>query len=118
MTGVEILDVEQIATEYAFNWSAWLLTIGVVIAFSTIISFATGTGRYCRWWELLLLGVIVGLVFGGIIGLLPGFTTKPVEFKDQYKVLISEDVLMVEFMERYEIIDQEGKIYTVREIND
>ena len=33
----------------------------------------------------------------------------------QYKVTIDETVSMVEFMDKYEIIDQEGKIYTVRE---
>ena len=33
----------------------------------------------------------------------------------QYKVTIDETVSMVKFMDKYEIIDQEGKIYTVRE---
>lgn len=33
----------------------------------------------------------------------------------EYKVIISEDVNFHEFMDRYEIIDQEGKIYTVKE---
>lgn len=34
----------------------------------------------------------------------------------RYKVTISEDVKLVEFLERYEILDTEGEIYTVREV--
>ena len=38
-------------------------------------------------------------------------TTKVTE----YKVTIDDSVQYVEFTEKYEVIDQEGKIYTVRE---
>lgn len=34
----------------------------------------------------------------------------------RYKVTISENVKLVEFLERYEILDTEGEIYTVREV--
>ena len=34
----------------------------------------------------------------------------------RYKVTISEDVKLVEFLERYEIINTEGEIYTIREV--
>lgn len=34
----------------------------------------------------------------------------------RYKVTISEDVKLVEFLERYEILDTEGEIYTIREV--
>lgn len=34
----------------------------------------------------------------------------------QYKVTISEDVKLVEFLEQYEILDTEGEIYTIREV--
>ena len=33
----------------------------------------------------------------------------------EYKVTIDDSVSYVEFMEKYEVIDQEGEIYTVRE---
>lgn len=35
----------------------------------------------------------------------------------EYKVTIDDSVSYVEFMEKYEVIDQEGEIYTVRERN-
>ena len=34
----------------------------------------------------------------------------------RYKVLISEDVKLVEFLEQYEILDTEGEIHTIREV--
>ena len=42
-------------------------------------------------------------------------TTK---YETQYKVTISDEVKMDEFCEKYEIIEQDGKIYTVRERNE
>lgn len=33
----------------------------------------------------------------------------------EYKVIIDDSVKYVEFTEKYEVIDQEGEIYTVRE---
>jgi hypothetical protein len=33
----------------------------------------------------------------------------------EYKVTIDDSVSMNEFLDKYEILDQEGKIYTVRE---
>lgn len=34
----------------------------------------------------------------------------------RYKVTISEDVKLIEFLEKYEILDTEGEIYTIREV--
>lgn len=115
MAGVEVLAVEQIATKYAFNWSAWALTLGIVLGFCLLVSIACKIGSYIDWKTAIFIGLSLGVLFGGLIGLLPGFTTKPIEFKDQYKVLISEEVSMVEFMEKYEIVEQEGRIYTIEE---
>ena len=34
----------------------------------------------------------------------------------EYKVTINENVSLIEFNEKYEIIEQNGKIYTIKEI--
>ena len=44
-----------------------------------------------------------------------GLDTKVVDTYDQYKVLINEEVSMKEFAERYEILDQDGLIYIIKE---
>lgn len=61
---------------------------------------------------MLVIGVILALPAGTIT---THITSTPSEYKTQYKVTILDDVSLNEFNERYEIIDQEGKIYTVRE---
>lgn len=67
-------------------------------------------------WEPLLamglLGAILAILFGILVG---GITSTPISYETQYKVIIDDSVSMNEFLDKYEIIDQEGKIYTVRE---
>jgi hypothetical protein len=60
---------------------------------------------------------IIAVIVSGLIGLIPANATLPDEYETQYKVTISDEVFMNDFLDRYEIIDQEGKIYTVRERN-
>ena len=54
----------------------------------------------------------MGAFYGSLFGNACDVSTT---YETQYKVTISDEVLMNEFLERYEIVDQEGKIYTVRE---
>jgi len=67
-------------------------------------------------WTNLIAFVVAGVFFGAVMGALLGtvFQT-PTAYKTQYKVVISDEVPMNEFYERYEVISQEGKIYTIRE---
>ena len=60
---------------------------------------------------LMLFGAIF-MAFGFIGGMIElGKTQNIIE----YKVIISDDVNLKDFNERYEIIDQEGEIYTICE---
>ena len=60
----------------------------------------------------IITGVILGCSYGALMGAV--FRT-PTAYETQYKVTISEEVTMAEFLEHYEVIDQDGKIFTVRE---
>lgn len=42
------------------------------------------------------------------------FTAEPDHTR--YKVTISDEVKLVEFLDKYEILDTEGEIYTIREV--
>ena len=57
-----------------------------------------------------LLGIILGIFMYAII-----FEAIMPEKYVKYKVTISEEVSMTEFNDRYEIINVDGKIYTIRE---
>ena len=60
------------------------------------------------------LGVILGAWVGALGALIGEYETDTVDHIE-YKVTIDDSVSMNEFLDKYEIIDQEGKIYTVKE---
>jgi hypothetical protein len=115
MNGVEILTAEEVVTETTTNW--WLAGIVwlVIVVIAGIIGF------FCSDYYERYQGAVVGYcLIGVLVGMIPfiligAFTTKPVTYETHYKVTIDSSVSMTEFMDKYDIIDQEGKIYTVRE---
>lgn len=111
MTGVEILAINEIVTAYRFDWEIYLVSILAITIGMTIVAFLTIDQDLTS----IIIGISTGIVCGVLFGLLPAKTTTPSEYETQYKVIISDEVSMNDFLERYEIIDQEGKIYTVRE---
>lgn len=114
MTGVEILAMEEVVSASTFNWTMFWITIGIVVGIMFIIGIVSSIVLY-RWDDLFMC-ILAGALFGALFGLLVGSGTAiPTEYTTQYKVTISDEVSMNDFMERYKIIDQEGKIYTVQE---
>ena len=116
MTGVEILAIEEVAVAFTFSWKVFLVCSPV---FFIVIAAVVGITTFddCIG-NSLILGLICGVIFGPLFGVLLARDTAITEYETHYKVTISEDVKMTEFLERYEIVDQEGKIYTVRERGD
>ena len=114
MTGVEILAMEKVVVEYAWNWEAYLITIFVAVLLCALVGFVCGSPLTKT--QDTVTGMIVGLMLGAAIGCLPAGLTLPSKYETRYKVTISDEVFMNDFLERYEILDQEGRIYTVREV--
>ena len=115
MIGVEILATEEVAITWAsWNWEGFLTTVG--LCFLVAIAAGILTGATDDWGLGITIFLIIFLAGGALFGTLVGRTTgEPIEYETQYKVIIDDSVSMNEFLEEYEIIDQEGKIYTVRE---
>ena len=115
MNGVEILAIEEVVAEQAFNWQAFFIAFGISFVFLTLIGLAVNS--VTKGYDDLLIGMFLGVIFGCIFGTLFGSVMQiPTEYETQYKVAISDEVQMNDFLSRYEIVNQEGKIYTVREI--
>ena len=115
MKGIEILATEKIATEYTFSCEWFFITIGVFLGIGLLASVFINLIIGEDWAFSLIIGIIVGLFVGVVAGFDTASKATPVAYTNQYKVTISDEVLMNEFNEKYEIIDQEGKIYTIRE---
>ena len=109
MTGVEILSSETI---YNTILPEYFLAIGFVLgfAFAAIMDVCFSNDRIIA--GLICIGL--ALTFG-IVGSLGDTYSKNDINYIEYKVTIDDSVSMNEFLDKYEILDQEGKIYTVRE---
>jgi hypothetical protein len=116
MPGIEILSTTEVAIEYTYNyWLAGIIYLFLVIS-CTILGAVVYYTNHSTWLE----GACIGILISGLLGLFLFaavciVSAEPSVYETQYKVTINESVSMVEFLDKYEIIDQEGKIYTVRE---
>lgn len=117
MTGVEILNV---TTVYEIERLWWIIPLyaGIGLLIGLIVSiYEWSQCGFDSAYIALMIALTIGCGFVGIIG--TELSEKATDVVDyiEYKVIIDDSVLMTEFMEKYEILDQEGKIYTVREKN-
>lgn len=106
MEGVTILAVNEAVEPCAFNWVAAILIFSVAV----FVGLMQGIGG-----KEIGLGLFVGVALGLISGTLFGFAMRENGSPETYKVTISDTVNFNEFNERYEIIGQEGLIYTITE---
>lgn len=107
--GVEILSQEDIL--YTPAWVFPLLIVGIFcMAFFFSAFIVSILEKMFRIVPVFGLGFIITLV--ALIALF-GWIDKPTGTYT-YKVTVSDDVKMNEFLEQYEIVSQEGKIYTVK----
>lgn len=111
MPGVNILHSEAVK-EWGFHPT--VLVVGIVIA-------AVILGRYFfsnyRWLTIedVLLAIAEALIIVSVITIYSGAIVPEDGDTIRYKVTIDADVSMTEFYEKYEIISQDGKIFTVEE---
>ena len=109
MNGVEILDS---TTMYNTFLPEACLPIGFISAVILIVAAALcfADSFDLAGWICLILGII-----SIVVACLSATSNKNDVDYIEYKVTIDDSVLMNEFMDKYEILNQEGKIYTIRE---
>lgn len=114
MQGVEILTSAQVVAEMAWNPTVFWITAIIVffIFFITGIFVSRNTMNFTPFVVCIIVGAIMSCGLGASMG--AAFYT-PTTYETQYKVTISDEVSMTEFYEHYEVIEQNGKIFTVRE---
>jgi uncharacterized protein YacL len=113
--GVEILSQTNV---YEYTASSWLILlfltigfiVGLVIAVIECINYGFDSDVICVVVYCTLIGLGIGFI-GFLLSIEPTDTVDHIE----YKVTISDTVNFNEFTDKYEILDQEGKIYTIRE---
>ncbi len=109
MNGVEILSSEIIYNTVLPEWCIGVsLGCGFIFVILGVISMAK---EHCIGCILSILAIVASIV---VTGLSDTYNKNSIHHIE-YKVTIDDSVSMTEFMDKYEIIDQEGKIYTVKE---
>lgn len=98
--GVEILSMRQ-------NYEWVLLVMSILYLIISIISIIIAS-RDRRASQFVFFGIIA---FFCVILFFAFFNSIYIE----YEVTINDNVSFTEFMDRYEILDENGKIYTVKE---
>ena len=111
MTGIEVLSQEPIMDN---GWATPCIIILLILSVvgSVILGFVTKDVI-----SAFLFMIPFSLVSLFITSFVSMITAQPIEGKYTYKVTIDENVSMVEFYDRYEVVDQEGKIFTIKERN-
>lgn len=115
MNGVEILSSTQVASEFTFNWTVFWIAFGATLGIGLIVGIWNVARGECESYYIascLIVGIICGVIFGVMFG---DICKHPTAYETHYKVTIDDTVSMNEFLDKYEILGQEGKIYTVKE---
>ena len=110
MTGVEILSQETI---YNSILPGWCMLVGLgLMAILVVIGLALSEDPH----KIIGAICIVVAIFIFISAMVLCCTENKNNICHiEYKVTIDDSVSMNEFLDKYEIIGQEGKIYTVKE---
>ena len=116
MEGVQILNQFEVVTKTTFSWQAFWVgaLIGVGIALFVAAIFGLNEQSLFAFFFMFgFLTIFIAIFIGALSG--AKIAPKPVAYETHYEVTISDDVNMKEFMDKYEIVETRGAIYTVRE---
>lgn len=108
MEGVTILNSYESLTNFG---SILLMSILCVwfLAAAIVVLFALLKCGCDSWKEFTILVISVAL------SIICGYLVPEDKYETHYQVTIDNSVTINEFQDKYEIIEVEGKIYTVRE---
>lgn len=116
MNGITVLAERQIEV-FGLNSTVLWITIPVCALIATCFAVWCGINEFYDWQAIVfiaLLAAILGATIGFLIG--AGLSEViPKGYETVYDVLIDESVSMTEFYGKYEIIDQQGQIFTIKE---
>lgn len=112
MNGVEILSSQTI---YDAILPDWVGGISLIMLFL----FIALCGACVKWSEKAGAIICLILALASVALLVLSVVPSDTDIKYiKYKVAIDDSVSMNEFLDKYEILDKEGKIYTVKEKNN
>ena len=113
MNGVEILATHEIMKTAAFNW--YIFIIGMIIVTVTVIILTWKNLFYEDKIRNILTAITIILIFAIPVAVVASNVGEKILDHTEYKVQLSDEVPIAEFLSTYQIIDQEGQILTIKE---
>lgn len=108
MDGVNILYQSEITTT-----PFWVVIVGIVLFYTAIFAFIEGIkSRSCP--VKLIAFIIAGVSIGVLITIANTSLCIPTD-RYHYEATIDDDVTFTELYEKYEIIEQKGEIYILKD---
>lgn len=112
LDGITLLDAGTKVISYTWGWSWGGFIIAIIAIFLVVISIlclVDGVGG-----EIFFIAGI----FVGMFSLFMFAHGKPAKTITTYSVIIDDSVLMTEFYDKYEVLNIQGKIFTITERED
>ena len=120
MKGVTILNSMEVVAETAHGWNT-TCTVSFCIMMAGLLLLLSMLWVSSKWHkEVFNVLYFIGgamFVFGLVFTILFYRIENPIAYKTQYQVTADDSVTLNEFLENYNIISIDGKIYTVEEKN-
>ena len=113
LDGITLLDTGTKVVSYTWGWS-WGGFIAAILAIFLIIIFILCTIDGTTGGEIFFFAGI----FVGMLSLFIFAHAKPAKTINTYSVIIDDSVSMTEFYDKYEVLDIQGKIFTITERED
>lgn len=115
MDGVTILNT---ITENVSNTAGLVVALifSIVVIISSFIAIIVVSDKFSEFNGFVIAYIITGIVgILFVILLILELNTQPQEPQTLYEITISDEVSFKDFTSKYEIIEQRGEIYVVKE---
>lgn len=113
--GISVIDTVQIRNTSLSAMIVLTLVMIIILLLSSILLYFCVKGRG------ILQTVVCGLLIIGTVTLTcniwTDWATNGRQYHTEYKVILEDDLRYNDFVERYEILNQDGRIYTIKERN-
>lgn len=112
MDGVKILNTNPPEQ----SGSLFIYIIGCISISFIIVGLSIIATDVCSDKKLnIILSVILALIFGSVLGGATWYNQSKNSLPETYDVTIDESVSFREFDEKYEVVERNGEIYTIKE---
>ena len=113
LDGITVLNSFEVVSKTVFNWNGFWIgaIVGALICLMVCVIASSDIKDFLITFSIafIVVGSLVGFFFGGAV------MDKPTEYEARWEVTIEDSVSMNDFYNRYEIIEQRGEIYVIRE---